>query len=133
MGHKDAVTSVAFSSDGLTLATVSECETLRLWDLDELNIIRGDPLRRACTLAGGSFNRGEWDRHASRFPHQDTCALDDRMPLKRCRSTWHLAWNSLRGCATPRGSGAGTSGSVVRLQRPLRNEGHFRRVGKALC
>jgi WD40 repeat protein len=74
MGHQDAVTSVAFSSDGRTLATVSDDETLRLWDLDEHNIIRGDPLRRACAITGRSFNRGEWERHAPRLPYQNTCA-----------------------------------------------------------
>jgi WD40 repeat protein len=74
MGHQDAVNSVAFSPDGRTFASVSDDATLLLWDLDELNTIRDDPLGRACAVSGRSLNRGEWDRYAPRLPYRDTCA-----------------------------------------------------------
>jgi WD40 repeat protein len=72
--HSGAVLSVAFASDGRTLATSSNDQTVQLWTLDGLENLRKDPLESACSLTGHGLNADEWSRSVPGVPYLDSCA-----------------------------------------------------------
>ncbi len=71
-GHSGPVRSVVFSPDGHTLATGSDDRTVTLWDLAELQRIRGDLVGEACRRAGG-LTEQEWSRYIPDQPFRRIC------------------------------------------------------------
>jgi WD40 repeat protein len=57
-GHTDAVDAVAFSPDGKTLASGSQDQIVRLWDVAYLV----DPVSYLCASAGRPLTQAEWAR-----------------------------------------------------------------------
>jgi WD40 repeat protein len=73
-GHTNWVESVAFAPDGHTLATASFDKTVLLWDLSDLNALRADPTRRACSLTGRGLDADEWIRSVPDLAYVDSCS-----------------------------------------------------------
>jgi WD40 repeat protein len=68
-GHTRAVTGISYSRDGATVATVSDDGTARLWSV----ALPTDPVAAACTKAGRSLTRAEWERYAPQEKFRRTC------------------------------------------------------------
>jgi hypothetical protein len=66
------VNAVTLSADDNTLATASDDVTAIVWDLTNVNDIRGHPVERACAITGG-LNRDEWARYVPGLPYEETC------------------------------------------------------------
>jgi WD40 repeat protein len=64
---------VGFAPDGRTLATVSDDQIVRLWDLNGLNDLLGHAVERACSFARGGLDRNGWARYIPGLPYQSTC------------------------------------------------------------
>jgi WD40 repeat protein len=73
-GHSGEVLSVAFAPDGHTLATASFDKTVLLWDLSDLNALRADPTRRACSLTGRGLDADERIRSVPDLAYVDSCS-----------------------------------------------------------
>jgi WD40 repeat protein len=65
---------VAFAPTGRTLATGSDDQTVRLWNLPRQEGFHGNEIREACLRAGGPLDRPTWDQYALGVSYQDTCA-----------------------------------------------------------
>lgn len=73
--HKHWVSAVAFSSDGLQLASAAEGDIV-LWDVNVESW-----RTRACTIARRNLTIEEWDRYLGEQPYRKSC-LDARSPPK---------------------------------------------------
>ncbi len=71
--HTSAVSSVAFSPDGRTLATASDDKTVIRWDLTGLNNLRDHATEQACSRTGRGLDRDEWARYIPGLTYQNTC------------------------------------------------------------
>jgi WD40 repeat protein len=69
-GHTNAV-HLSFAPDGRTLATASNTG-MYLWDLTDLNSIRGTALQHACSSTGG-IDQTEWARLVPLLSFEDPC------------------------------------------------------------
>lgn len=67
-GSEDPTTTgLAFSPDGLTLASMSD-QTILLWDFDVTSW-----RRRACAIANRNLTHEEWDRYIGAETYRKTC------------------------------------------------------------
>jgi WD40 repeat protein len=69
-GHTNDV-YLSFAPDGRTLATASNTG-MYLWDLTDLNAIRGTALQHACASTGG-IDQTEWARLVPGLPFENPC------------------------------------------------------------
>jgi WD40 repeat protein len=67
-GHEDIVTSLAFSPDGLRLASGKFDSTMILWDLDPTSW-----KKKACQRAGRNMYPAEWVIYFSDEAYRKTC------------------------------------------------------------
>ncbi|MGH3754968.1 MAG: WD40 repeat domain-containing protein [Pseudonocardiaceae bacterium] len=72
-GRSGTPHSVAFAPDGHTLATASDDQTVRLWDLTGINDLLSHPVERACSFTHGGLDHGEWAHYIPGSPYQNTC------------------------------------------------------------
>jgi WD40 repeat protein len=70
--------ALVFRPDGRTLAVTTkpgdDDVNVLLWTYRELNGVRADPARTACTIAGRGLNAAEWARFVPEVPYRRTCA-----------------------------------------------------------
>jgi WD40 repeat protein len=64
-----AITGVAFSPDGKTLASGSDDGTIILWNLSP-----GFWIEQSCQRVGRNFTRAEWERYFANDTYRTTCA-----------------------------------------------------------
>jgi WD40 repeat protein len=77
-GLNGGVKSVAFRSDGRTLAVTAQRAnndktSVSLWNYTKLNTIRTDPAKQACAIVGRGLNADEWDRYVPEFTYERSC------------------------------------------------------------
>ena len=72
-GHTAGITALAFTSDGAILRTASTDETVRTWDIRAVVGAFAEPIRTACTAAGGGLDAQQWRSLIPELPFQPTC------------------------------------------------------------
>lgn len=71
--HKDAVTSIAFSADGNTLATAS-VKAVQFWNIQSIQLIPSDILEpTACTRLTQNFDEAQWESFFGDDPYRKLC------------------------------------------------------------
>jgi hypothetical protein len=59
---------------GTTSASSTAADSVILWDLTTLNDLRDHAIEHACSITGGSLDRGEWGRYIPGLAYQNTCS-----------------------------------------------------------
>jgi WD40 repeat protein len=72
-GFDGPVETAVYAADGTILATAGDDQMIRLWTLPPANQTSGDPVRTACTRAGGGLDQTAWQRYAPGVPYRQTC------------------------------------------------------------
>lgn len=71
--HKDAVTSIAFSSDGNTLATAS-LKAVQFWNVQNIQLIPSETLEStACSRLTQNFDTAQWESFFGEEPYRKLC------------------------------------------------------------
>jgi WD40 repeat protein len=85
LGHSAEVHSIAFSSDGETLATGSWDSSVILWDI---TTGAESMMARACRMVNRNFTESEWAQYMGKRPYRKVCPTlpgpgADRTTLRR--------------------------------------------------
>jgi WD40 repeat protein len=71
--HKDAITSISFSTDGNTLATAS-LKAVQFWNVQNIQLIPSDILEStACTRLTQNFDAAQWESFFGEEPYRKLC------------------------------------------------------------
>lgn len=73
VGHRGSVYHLVFSPDGSVLFTGSFDKTMGIWDVTPLEEQLGDPVARACAIAGPGMSVENWERYLTGSSYRPSC------------------------------------------------------------